>query len=300
MSPRLAAGVLAGLGVGVGLLLVVAGWRGQEPRAGQWPAGAVPGVGRWVLPWARIAAGTGAGLAVLVATRWVAVALAVGVLAGHGRQIFGGTRTAREAITRLEALAGWTESLRDLVATGAALPEALAASLPAAAPALAVPLAGLVDRLRAREPLEAALTAFAAELGDVSADLVVAALLLNSRAQGRQLHAVLSALARSARQELTVRRAVDAERRSTRRGVRIVLIVTVVTALGLDLANPAYVAPYRTVTGQLVLAVVVAVFGCGFGWLQRLARIPVAGRFLTKDRPADPAPAALSGGRVTR
>src|SRR6185503_10866284 len=95
----------------------------------------------------------------------------------------------------------------------------------AAGPALAGPVAALVDRLRSREPLDAALHAFAADLDDVSADLIVAALLLNSRAQGRQLHAVLSALARSARQELAVRLAVEAERRATRRGVRIVLVV---------------------------------------------------------------------------
>jgi Flp pilus assembly protein TadB len=275
MSGRLALGVLAGLGAGAGLLLAVAGWRGWQPRPSYRR--------RRGVSWTRIGVGVTVALLVLAVTRWVAVAVALGVLAGNWQQLFGGTRATRTAIGRLEALAGWTESLRELVATGAALPEALTASLPAAAPALAVPLAGLVDRLRAREPLESALHAFAAEFDDVSGDLVVAALLLNSRAQGRQLHAVLSALARSARQELSMRRAVEAERRSTRRGVRIVLVVTVAMALGLDLLNPAYVAPYRTATGQLALAVVVAVFGCGFVWLQRLSRIPAASRFLVKD-----------------
>lgn len=273
MSIRAALGVLAGLGFGGGVLLAAAGWRGwdsPDPARASRP-----------LPWSRIGTGVAVGLVVLVVTRWVAVALALGLLAGNWRQLFGGAGEARRAMARLEALAAWTESLRDLVATGAALPEALSASLPAAAPVLAEPLAGLVDRLRGREPLEGALHVFAADLDDVSADLVVAALLLNNRAQGRQLHAVLSALARSARQELAMRRAVEAERRSTRRGVRIVLVVTVGMALGLDVLNPSYVAPYRTAVGQLVLAVVVTVFACGFLWLQRLARIPVAGRFLT-------------------
>jgi len=280
MSGRGALGVLAGLGVGGGLLLIAAGWRGAIPS---------PRPGRNV-PWSRIAAGVAAGALVLIVTRWVAVALAIGALAANWTQLFGGTRAARAATARLEALAGWTESLRDLVATGAGLPEALTASLPAAGPAVAAPLATLVDRLRSREPLEPALRAFAADLDDVTADLVVAALLLNSRAQGRQLHAVLSALARSARQELAMRRAVDAERRSIRRGVRIVVVITVAMALGLDLVNPGYVAPYRTATGQLMLAVVVAVFGCGFIWLQRLARIPTAGRFLGPARPSVPTP----------
>ena len=290
MSTRTALGVLAGLGVGVGLLLVLAGWRGWESAHSRRAA--------WAVPWARISAGLGTGFVMLVATRWVAVAAALGVLAAYWQRLFGGARAARSAIERLEALAGWTESLRDLVATGAALPEALSASLPAAAPVLARPLASLIDRLRSREQLEPALHAFAADLDDVSADLVVAALLLNSRAQGRQLHAVLSALARSARQELAMRRAIEAERRSTRRGVRIVLVVTIGMALGLDLLNPAYVAPYRTVTGQLMLAVVVAIFGCGFGWLQRLSRIPVASRFL--GAPRVPVPTELLAEEVAR
>ena len=287
MTARLAFGVLAGFGVGAGVLLVVAGWRG-------WAPGATDRPGR-VVPWARIGTGAGVGVVVLAVTRWVAVAVALGVLAANWQQLFGGTRAARVAIARLEALAGWTESLRDLVATGAALPEALTASLSAAAPVLAAPLAALVDRLRGREPLDVALQAFAADLDDVSGDLVVAALLLNSRAQGRQLHAVLSALAASARQELAMRRAVEAERRATRRGVRIVVAVTVGMALGLRVLNPAYVAPYRTATGQLMLAVVVVVFGCGFVWLQRLSRIPTAARFLVGERvrvPASVAPVA--------
>ena len=286
MTPRLAFGVLAGLGVGVGVLVVVAGWRGWRMPS--------PNRGARPVAWPRVWLATATAVAVLLLTRWIAVSVALGLLAGYWSTLFGGTRSARAAMVRLEALAAWTESLRDLVATGAALPEALTASVPASGPALAVPLAGLSDRLRSREPLESALHAFAADLDDVSADLVVAALVLNSRAQGRQLHAVLSALAQSARQELAMRRAVEAERRSTRRGVRIVLIVTVTMALGLDLLNPGYVAPYRSATGQLMLTVVVAVFGCGFVWLQRLSRIPVAARFLDADRlrPMPPAEGA--------
>jgi Flp pilus assembly protein TadB len=286
MSGRGALGVLAGLGVGGGLLLIAAGWRDGTSLRRQ---------GRGV-PWSRIGAGVAVGVLVLIVTHWIAVAVAIGALAANWTQLFGGTRAARAATARLEALAGWTESLRDLVATGAGLPEALTASLPAAAPAVARPLAALVDRLRSREPLEPALRAFATELDDVTADLVIAALLLNSRAQGRQLHAVLSALARSARQELAMRRAVEAERRSIRRGVRIVVLITVAMALGLDVVNPGYVAPYRTTTGQLMLAVVVAVFGCGFVWLQRLARIPTAGRFLGPDRPSMPTPTPAMDG----
>jgi Flp pilus assembly protein TadB len=213
-------------------------------------------------------------------TRWVVAAFAIAALVAGAERLLGGGRRNRLAIDRLEALAGWTESLRDMIVTGVALPEALAASVTVAAPVIRPQLAVLVERLSAREPLESALRALADDLDDAGADLTVAALLVNSRAQGRALEAVLTALARSARSELAVRRAIGAERRSTRRAVQFVVATTVVTALGLAVGNPRYVAPYRSMTGQLVLAVVVGIFAVGFVWLSRLSSVPASGRFL--------------------
>ena len=194
------------------------GGRHDRPRRARrwsrcWPApGSVPGCSsrcsrggpaptpdlrrrghRWVSR--RLLAAAGTGLLVLVATRWVAAAVAAGVLVAAGPALLGGTKTAERRLDRLDALATWTESLRDLVATGVALPEALPASAAAAPPPLRGPLGALVDRLRTREPLPDALHALADDLDDPGADLVVAALLLNARVQGRQLRAVLTAIA---------------------------------------------------------------------------------------------------------
>ena len=284
MSPglRLAIALLAGAGVGTGLVLVIAAVRGS----------AETGHDRRSTAWQRRAAvGLAAALVVLVTTRWVAVAAGVGVLAGGWSQLFGAGRSARRGIDRLDALAAWTESLRDMVATGAALPEALPASAVAAGPAIRPQVDALIDRLQNREPLTDSLLRFADDLGDPGADLVVAALVLNVQAQGRQLRAVLSALARSSRSELEARRRIEADRRAVRRGVQVVVLVTVVMALGLLTLNPAYVAPYREPTGQVVLAAVVAIFAVGFTWLRRLAEFRPPGRFLELS--------AQGGGRPT-
>ena len=272
---------MAGAAVGVltvaAIVLVVAGLRGADVTA------PISTARRDARDWRRVAAAAVTGGVVLLATRWVAVAVAVGALVAVWPRIFGGARSARRQIDRLDALAAWTESLRDMVATGIGLPEALPASTAAASPLLIPALTALVDRLHGREPLADALRGFADDLDDVTADLVVAALLLNANAQGRQLHAVLSSLATSTRAELAMRRAVQADRRATRRGVQIVLVVTVVMALGLRLLNPSYVAPYQSAVGQLVLAVVVALFAAGFIWLHRLSRLPVPARFILHD-----------------
>jgi tight adherence protein B len=268
---RLAIGLLAGAGVGVGLVLLTAGVRGTD----------VPARRLRDTQWQRRAlVGLGAGLVILVTTRWIAVAVGIGVLAATWSQLFGAGGSARRGIDRLDALAAWTESLRDMVATGAALPEALPASAVAAGPAIRPQVDTLVDRLQNREPLTDSLMRFADDLEDPGADLVVAALVLNVRAQGRQLRAVLTALAQSSRSELEARRRIEADRRAVRRGVQVVVLVTVVMALGLLTLNPSYVAPYREPTGQVVLAAVVGIFAGGFAWLRRLAEFRPPGRFL--------------------
>ena len=138
----------------------------------------------------------------------------------------------------------------------------------------------MADRLRVRVPLPVALQRFAEDMDDASADLIIAALILNSRLRGPGLREVLSSLSESARAELDMRQRVSAGRRSTRRSVQIVVGVTLAFVLGLRILNPAYVAPYGTPVGQLMLVLVIAIFGAGILWLRRLSRFETPERFL--------------------
>lgn len=221
-----------------------------------------------------------AGLIVLVVTRWIVLAVAAGFLASVWHKLFGGTGEERRGIARLEALASWTESLRDTIAGAVGLEQAIPSTAAVAAPAIRPALNRLVDRLRIREPLPAALMRFADEIDDASADLVVAALVLNARLRGPGLREVLGELATSAREELDMRRRVEAARRSTRRSVQIIVSVTLGVAAMLILLNRQYVAPYGTVVGQVFLAISVALFALGVAWLRRLARVDTPDRFL--------------------
>jgi Flp pilus assembly protein TadB len=224
--------------------------------------------------------GIGVGLVVLVISRWVVLALAVGGLAASWRRIFGGAAEERSGIGRLDALASWTESLRDTIAGAAGLEQAIPATSATAAPALRPALNLLVDRLRIREPLPDALLRFADDIADPSADLVISTLVLNSRLRGPGLRDVLGALAASAREELDMRRRISASRRSTRRSVQIVVAVTLGVAAMLIVLNRTYVKPYETLVGQFVLVIVIALFAAGVLWLRRLARVEMPGRFL--------------------
>lgn len=271
--------VTAGAAVGLGLTLLVVALGKSAPRPVR--ADRVRTSRRTSNRQAKmILAGVLVFVLVLVVVRWVVLATALGVLVAAWDRLFGGATHERAAIARVEGLAAWIESLRDTIAGAVGLEQAIPATAVNAAPSVRPALNLLVDRLRVREPLPDALMKFSDDLDDPSADLVVAALLLNSRLRGPGLRDVLSALADSARDELDLRRRVEGSRRSTRRSVQIVVAVIVGVAGLLVLFNRAYVAPYRSFEGQLVLAVVLAIFALSVVWLRRLAGVAEPERFL--------------------
>ena len=279
MSNRTLLALLCGAVVGGAVMLLIVALRGTEPKD------ETPSLFRnrgadHRKNMIRLGAALAVGLLVLVVTRWLVLAVALGLLAGMADRFFGGTGEERRAIDRLDALATWTEALRDTIAGAVGLEQAIPATAVNAAPAIKPSLNLLVDRLRIREPLPSALMRFADDLDDPSADLIVAALVLNARLRGPGLREVLSALADSAREELDVRRKVAAERRSTRRSVQVVVAITLVMAASQVLFNSAYMAPYTSFIGQAVLTVVIGLYALGLLWLRRLARIEVPERFL--------------------
>jgi Flp pilus assembly protein TadB len=183
--------------------------------------------------------------------------------------------------------------LRDTIAGAVGLEQAIPATVYAASPAIQSQLRLMVDRLRVRVPLATALQGLADELDDPSADLVVAALILNAKLRGPGLRQVLTSLSESARAELDMRQRVAAERSSTRRSAQIVMVFSLAVMVLLMVANPEYLAPYDTPTGQVVLVVVVALFAAGFAWMKRLSGIDMPARFLVAT--ADRAVAARAG-----
>jgi Flp pilus assembly protein TadB len=286
-APLLA--VLVGAVAGAGLFLLVAAVRGLPARPRSQGLGALERQLR-DLAGVRGAIAVGAGVLVLLATGWVVAGIGAVFLVLGWRGI-SGAAGERKAMARLEALAMWTESLRDTIAGAVGLEQAIPASLRAVAPSIQAPLARMVDRLHTRMALPDALRRFADELDDPSADMIIAALIINARLRGPGLRELLSALAASVREELDMRGKVNAERRSTRRSVQIVVGVSVGLALALAIFNRGYVQPYSTAVGQIVLLVVAALYAAAFLWLRRLARFDEPERLLLTQSPAVPAEA---------
>jgi Flp pilus assembly protein TadB len=280
MGPDVLAAIGAGAVVGLGLFVAVLAVVGLPERDPALPRRARASLQDGTQ---RLVRGSAVGLLALLGTRWVVAGVALGLLAAYWDRIAGSSSAEKRAITRLEALASWTESLRDTIAGAIGLEQAIPATAANAGASIRPSLNLLVDRLRIREPLPNALLAFADDLDDPSADVVCAALILNARLRGPGLRDVLSALAGSIREELDMRRRIEASRRSIRRSVRIVLSIVLGVMGMLSVFNRAYVAPYDSFGGQLALVVVALLLLGGLLWLRNLAAPSKTDRFLVGD-----------------
>ncbi len=163
------------------------------------------------------------------------------------------------------------------------LEDALAVSARTAPAAIAGPVTALARRLSARVGTEDALRAFAAEIDDPAGDRIAAALIIATGQRGGAVHGVLSALAEMLARDVAARREIEAERAQHRTTLRwIVAFVAGFTVFAI--LNRSYSAPYGTVVGQVVLAMVALLYAAGLGWLHRLGMLPGPGRFLAVRR----------------
>ncbi|WP_309030733.1 type II secretion system F family protein [Streptomyces alfalfae] len=203
---------------------------------------------------------------------------------------------AAERIGQLEALSEWTQRLAGLLRLGMGLEQAMIASRQGAPVELAGQVVNLSDRLRLGWRPEEALRAFGDELGDVTGDKVVAALILSVNDRGPGLAQALEDLAGSVRDEVAKKRSIEADRAKPRTTVRWMTIITV----GIVVAGffvPSYTAPYSTLLGQLVLAFLTAGFVATLALMRQLGAFRRIPRFLVTDAASTvrlPVPAAAN------
>lgn len=197
--------------------------------------------------------------------------------------LFDTTRSNTRRVEKLEALAEWTQRLADVLLLGVGLEQAVVTSRRTAPAQLESEVADLASRLQAGWRTEDALRAFADQLCDATSDKVLAALVLRATDRGPGLARALADMAESVREEVRQRRAIEADRAKHRTTVRwLVAIILGVVVVGSF--NHRYTAPYGTVLGQLVLALLSAAFVGVILWMRSLASHPPLPRLLEPDR----------------
>lgn len=230
---------------------------------------------------ARLSATAIAPLVVIVLTGWVAGAALAAVAVLLGPKILGGKSERDATVQRTEAIAGWTEMIRDSIAAASGLEEAIVATGPVAPQAIKPEVSNLVLRLR-HASLPDALGEFRDEVAHPSADLVVAALTIAARMEASDLTGLLSRLAESIRGEARMRVRVEVGRTQVRTATKILVGVVGATVALLTLLNRDYLSAYDGPGGQIVLVCIGGIFAIG-GWLLvRMAEIDIPDRFTAR------------------
>ncbi|MFF4331213.1 type II secretion system F family protein [Streptomyces sp. NPDC001591] len=192
------------------------------------------------------------------------------------------TKSATARIGKLEALGDWTQRLANVLRLGRGLDEALQISRRGCPEDIAGEVADLVDRLQVGWRPTDALRSFGDALNDVTADKVVAALVLSAADRGPGLAQALDDLAESVHEEVGRRRGIEADRAKPRTTMRWMTIITL-GVIGAGFLVPSYTAPYGTLIGQLVLAVLLAGFVGVLVMMRQIADIKPVPRFLIAD-----------------
>jgi Flp pilus assembly protein TadB len=211
-----------------------------------------------------------AGLVALVVTRWP-MAVPLAVLAVLGSRGVGGSPT-KSTIGRLEAIAAWTEMLRDTLAGAAGLTQALIATAPISPRALRPQVSALAARLNAGVSIVAALAQLADDIGDPAADAVVACLVMAASERAQRLSDLLGALADMTREEVAMRLGIEASRASSRTAMRMITGFSFGLLALMAIFARSYLDPYRTASGQVVLVFVGCLYGLGLWLMARMIR----------------------------
>lgn len=273
---------MCGLGVAGGLMLMILGLRGIEPPTESAESGGLSITVRITeIEQVRlrfILAVVGAVGMGLLAPWPVAI-----VLAGAGGfatpTLLGSQKRRHAAVAKTEAVATWAEQLRDTIGSSAGLQEAITVTARVAPKEIRTEVQALSLGMR-RTPLSTLLRRFAHDVDDPAADQVAVALIMASERRGQNLTGLLSDVAEAARQEATMRMRTETSRAQTYSDAKAVTgIVLGVFAL-LLVVNRGYLSPFDSLVGQLVMAVVGAMWVTAVYGLAKLSVVRRGPRIL--------------------
>ncbi len=284
-----------GAGTGLGLVLIISGWRARDPAAEP---------RRVLFPGARrdrvaikIASAVSAGVLFGALTGWPVAAVMAGVGAVALPKVIGGSKEHARHVARTEAIAGWAEMLRDTLSAAAGLEQAIVATARVAPAPIRTEVMALATALE-HERLVPALRRLAQDLSDPTGDLVVAALILAAGHEARKLSELLGSLASAARDDAAMQLRIDAGRARIRTSTNVVVGSTLFFAIGLTILNRPYLKPFDTALGQSVLVVIGLIFAGSFWWLAKMGQRAEPERFLVPPNSAALGGLVMGGTRV--
>lgn len=287
---------LVGAAIGVAILAALGRWRFvSNLKAAQQRAQ------EWRMPTSKLVAGGLLALVVGTISRWPVLAIAAFFLPLFWDSVMHPDRESRRELAQAEAIIEWVEAIKDGMAAGANIESALVDSAAAVSPVLQVPVLRVARQLRANYPTSDVLRQLADDLHSAIADAALAPLIVVTQRQGGQVRSALDAVTVQARQRLSVLRHLEARRAGPYTTTRLVVGLSACLLLVVAVLPGGYMAPFGTLTGQLVMAVGLACYFTGARIMLSLAKDEPRPRFISPQGALleeDDSPAAAPLGAV--
>lgn len=234
---------------------------------------------RRLAAWSVVATGIGA-LVTAVVTGSGTVAAAVGTASAGAPVSFARSRRARRRRRFREA---WPDALATLIASvraGVSLPEACMSLLQRGPVELCAGFEAFSSTYRATGSFDAGLVRLRTELADPIADRVALALAMAHDVGGTDLVRVLRTLGDFVREDLRVRKEIEARWSWTVTAARVAAAAPWVVLVMMSL-RPEAAAAYDSASGAFVIAAGAAATFFGYRLMLRAARLPDEPRVLT-------------------
>lgn len=189
--------------------------------------------------------------------------------------------SATDEIAKVEAIATWTEQIRDTMNASAGLQQSLVATAANGPLVIKRELSNFARRAP-RGDLASALRDLRSDLDHPAADLVIAGLLSATELDAGRLVPLLSRLASSIRDEAQMRVRVEVSRARIRTSMKIVGFFVAITMGMMVVTGKDLLSGYRSATGQIWLLVVGGVVVLAVWSTRKLAQVPQPERFVAR------------------
>jgi len=296
--------LLAGCGVGLGLLLAISGLIAREERT---PSAAKPikdgpltRLGNFVAPAngphakeRRQAIGFGSviiGAATWLVTRVPVFGIAAMALVVVVPALVLPDRSRKEQTARLRALDAWIRGIAARMRAGISLDQALSVSV-RDVEVIEPQLRRMSAAIAAGMPTSAAIMVFAEEIGDGTYDFACQKLIMVSGRSIEGLAESLDGLAATVKKRVEIRQALEADRAKPASTARWVTVIGLLMFFSAPLTQVNFVSSYKTPGGQVAFLVFAAAFvGC-LMWARSIARLAPEPRLFGAEAAKSPAEA---------
>lgn len=273
---------LLGIGIGTGILIALSAfWKPTAPAAHrpEIPTLDIPWLSTWQIPAAIAAAGIG-----WAVTGWAPLGITLATLVLVAPALGNTSSSESDFAARTEAVASWTETLRDTMRGSRGIEAAIRVTGDNAPVAIRPALQRMNRRISMGVPLPDAMADCANDINSPVFDLVAAVLLNALSVSAAQVPDMLDDIAVQARERAHSHLQVHTSRSKQRTQLRLVAIIVIVTIFGFIAVFGSYLAPLASPEGQTILSFAAACVGGLLLWIASLSALPPMTRMLDPRR----------------